>query len=71
MLYLQGLDSDFLEKTPEAKAMREVEQEIIGKAQEAIRAAEAAIQEEKEEAENKVAETKVTKKRTPRKKKED
>jgi hypothetical protein len=66
MLYLQGLDSDFLEKTPEAKAMREVEQEVIEKAQEAIRAAEAAVAEEREEAEAKVAQKK---KRAPRKKK--
>lgn len=67
MLYLQGLDSDFLEKTPEAQAMREVEQEVIEKAQEAIRAAEAAVQEEKEEAEKKT----TKKKKSPRKKKED
>jgi hypothetical protein len=65
MLYLQGLDSDFLEKTPEAKAMREVEQDIIEKAQEAIKAAEAVVEEEREEAKKKVSK----KKRAPRKKK--
>jgi len=31
MLYLQGYDSDFLEKTPEALAMKEVESDIIRK----------------------------------------
>ena len=36
MLYLQGLDSDFLEKTPEAMAIREIEQEIQTKATEAL-----------------------------------
>jgi hypothetical protein len=36
MLYLQGLDSDFLDKTPEAKAIKEIEQEIQTKASEAI-----------------------------------
>lgn len=66
MLYLQGLDSDFLEKTPEAQAMREVEEEVITKAQEAIKAAEAAVEEEREAAKKKVA-----KKKAPRKKKED
>lgn len=65
MLYLQGLDSDFLEKTPEAQAMREVEEEVITKAQEAIKAAEAVVEEEKETAKKKVA-----KKKAPRKKKD-
>lgn len=36
MLYLQGLDSDFFEQTPEAKAMREVETELRAKAAAAI-----------------------------------
>lgn len=36
MLYLQGLESDFLEKTPEAVAIKEIEQEIQTKASEAI-----------------------------------
>ena len=31
MLYLQGYESDFLEKTPEAMAMKEVESDIIRK----------------------------------------
>lgn len=65
MLYLQGLDSDFLEKTPEAMAMKEVEQDIIEKAQDAIKAAEAVVAEEREEAKKKV----TKKKRAPRKKK--
>lgn len=36
MLYLQGLDSDFLEKTPEAQAIKEVELEIQDKAKKAM-----------------------------------
>ncbi len=36
MLYLQGLESDFLEKTPEAQAIKEIEQEIQEKADEAL-----------------------------------
>jgi len=48
MLYLQGLDSDFLDKTPEAVAMREVEEDIINRAEEALKAAEAIVQEEEE-----------------------
>ncbi len=51
MLYLQGLESDFLDRTPEALAIREIEDDIIKKAEEALKAAEAVIQEEKEIAE--------------------
>ena len=36
MLYLQGLESNFLEQTPEAMAMQEVEDELKRKASEAI-----------------------------------
>lgn len=49
MLYVQGLDSDFLERTPEATAMREVELEVIAKAREALEAAKAVTLEEIEE----------------------
>ena len=59
MLYLQGLDSDFLDKTPEAQAMREVEQDVMEKAEALLKATEAVEEEEKEE--------KETKKKTPRK----
>jgi len=45
MLYLQGYDSDFLDKTPEASAMREIETDIITRAA-AEAAAEAASMEE-------------------------
>jgi len=45
MLYLQGLESDFLEKTPEAKAMREIELDLLNKAQEAAKAIEAVNEE--------------------------
>lgn len=41
MLFLQGYDSDFLEKTPEALAMREVQNNIIAKANREIEALEA------------------------------
>jgi len=37
MLYLQGLESDFLETTPEAVAMKEIESEIQEKAAEALK----------------------------------
>lgn len=72
MLYLQGLDSDFLDQTPEAKAMREVEKDILQKAEVAIRAAEAVTEEEKQEEKITVAAKKkpATKKRAPRKKKD-
>ncbi len=46
MLYLQGLDSDFLERTPEAMAMREIEADLIARAEEALKLARA-IEEEK------------------------
>ena len=49
MLYVQGLDSDFLDHTPEAKAMHEVEAEVIQKAKEALEAAKAITMEEIEE----------------------
>lgn len=46
MLFLQGLDSNFLEQTPEAVALREVEADALQKAEAALKAAEA-IEEEK------------------------
>ena len=46
MLFLQGLESDFLEQTPEALAMKEIERDLLAKAEEAIRAAEAVMEEE-------------------------
>ena len=60
MLYLQGLDSDFLEKTPEAVAMKEAQQQIMDEAEKAIKMADAL--EEEEEAK------KSKKKSTPKKK---
>lgn len=66
MLYLQGLDSDFLEKTPEATAMREIEADIISKAEEALKAAKA-IEEEGKALEK--VEKKAKAKRKTRKKK--
>lgn len=72
MLYLQGLDSNFLEQTPEALAMREVEQELLDKAAEAVKAAKAVMVEE-EVAEKKAVKPKkkpATKKKKPVVKKE-
>jgi hypothetical protein len=71
MLYLQGLEPDFLEKTPEAVAMKEVETDILNKAAEAAKALEA-IQKEQEEQEKQEAEIpvkKVAKKKPGRKRK--
>jgi hypothetical protein len=72
MLYLQGLDSDFLDQTPEARAMREVEQDVLQKAEVAIKAAEAIAEEEKQESLEKPVTKKkpAAKKRAPRKKKD-
>ncbi len=66
MLYLQGLDSNFLEQTPEAVAMREVEQELLDQAEEAIKAAQAIAAEEKKQTEEPV---KKSKKKATRKNK--
>ena len=72
MLYLQGLDSNFLDQTPEAMAMKEVETEILEKAQAAIKAAEAVEEEEKTTAKKKTTTRKrTTTKRTTRKKTEE
>lgn len=65
MLYLQGLDSDFLEKTPEAMAMREIETDLINKAEQALKAAQI-IEEERQKAEEEKA--KKPKKRSRKKK---
>ena len=45
MLFLQGLESDFLDQTPEALAMREIEQDVIEKAEEALKAVQAVAEE--------------------------
>lgn len=73
MLYLQGYESDFLEKTPEAMAMKEIEQEIIKKATEEVEAErkaaeEAAKAEEKETKKKPTAKKKTTKKKASTKK---
>jgi len=70
MLYLQGLESDFLEQTPEAVALREVESEIRQKALEAL----AELDKESKEADEPVdepraADKKPAKKKSPRKRK--
>jgi hypothetical protein len=70
MIYLQGLDSDFLEKTPEALALKEIEDDVMSKAEEVVRAAQAMEEEEKfvEEIEAK-EEGKEDKEEKPKKKK--
>ncbi len=75
MLFLQGLDSDFLDQTPEAQAMKEIESEILQKAEDAIRAAEAIIEEEEasivEEPEMNLEEVEVKKDNSKTKKSKD
>jgi hypothetical protein len=68
MLYLQGLDSDFMEKTPEAMAMKEIESDLLHKAEEALKVAQAveeerakAAEEEESAAEEAEEEPKTTK----------
>lgn len=69
MLYLQGLDSDFLDNTPEAKAMREVEEDILDKAREAIALAQANLDKEDEKVSVDTQDKKQKKtKKTPSKK---
>lgn len=65
MLFLQGLDSNFLESTPEAMAMKEVEADVLVKAQKAIKAIEEAAA---EEAIIKEEKAKESTKKTPAKK---
>jgi len=67
MLYLQGLDSDFLEKTPEAMAMKEIEADIMNKAEEALKVAKA-IEKERRVEEEKTVEKKKPKARTRKRK---
>jgi len=47
MLYLQGMDSDFLNKTPEAIAMKEVSDYTMEQATNALKAAQAVAEEER------------------------
>ena len=75
MLFLQGLDSDFLEQTPEAQAMREIESDILRQAEEALKTIEQLEKEEeekkKEKESKKKTKPKTTKKRTTKKKPKD
>ena len=70
MIYLQGLEPDFLEKTPEAEAFREVESEIINKAEEALKVAKALEEERRMEEEKETKKSKPKKTRKPKTKKE-
>lgn len=67
MLYLQGLDSDFLDKTPEAMAIKEIEEEIQNKASETLAELEKNSEDKNEPETGKV--NKTTKKRNSNKKK--
>lgn len=69
MLFLQGLGSDFLENTPEARAMKDIETDVLHKAEMAAQAIEA-VQEEAAAREAAAAKPKKApaKKRAPRKK---
>lgn len=63
MLYLQGLDSDFLEKTPEAQAIREIEEQTQEEARRALEELEKAAEESEnaeKEAPKKTTRTKST-----------
>ena len=66
MLYLQGLSSDFLDQTPEAVAIREIEQETLEAIQAEIRRA-AEEEEAAEEAKKTAAATKAKPKTTRKK----
>ena len=69
MLYLQGLESNFLEQTPEATAIREIEEEIQSQASEALARLEESVAEveKAEEAEEKKPKPAPKKKRSTRK----
>lgn len=71
MLYLQGLDSNFLEGTPEAVAMKEIEADVIKRAEEAVKVAKAMTKEleEKEAGEKKPKKKKPGRKKAADKKK--
>ena len=69
MLFLQGLESNFLDKTPEALAMKEVEKDVVEKAEEALKAVQAVAAEETSLAELVGEEKKPVPKKKPRKKK--
>ncbi len=69
MLFLQGLESNFLDQTPEALAMKEVEKDVVEKAEEALKAVQAVAAEETSLAELVEEEKKPATKKKPRKKK--
>ena len=67
MLYLQGLDSDFLDQTPEAQAIKEVEKEALAAVTEEIKK-EAVLEVKKEATKKPIRKTtrKVVKKTAPK-----
>jgi len=64
MLYLQGLNSDFLEQTPEAITMKEVRDDLTQKAEEALKIAEAIEKEKQVEEEETVKKKAASKTKT-------
>ena len=71
MLYLQGLESDFLDQTPEAIAMKEVEADILKQATEVAKALEAVEEEQKVSDEKPKPVKRAPRKRVTRKKKSE
>ncbi len=67
MLYVQGMDEDIFDKTPEALAMKEVEADTLAKAEAVVKANEAVAKEEAEAEENKKTTRKTTNKTTSNK----
>jgi hypothetical protein len=67
MLFLQGLESNFLEQTPEAVAMKEVQDEVVNRAEAALKAAQAAKSELEDVDEEVEEEPKPVKKTTKKK----
>ena len=70
MIYLQGLESNFLETTPENVALREIEEDLVNKAQETLKVAKALEKEAKVEEEKEIKK-KEEKKVKPRKTRKD
>lgn len=68
MVYLQGLESDFLEQTPEAVAMKEIESDLIEKAEEALKVAKALDEERKKVEEEEAKEEEKDEEEEPKKK---
>jgi len=69
MLFLQGLDSDFLENTPEAVAVKEAERQLLAESEKAINLANAMMEEEAQKKSKPSSNKKKTTKKSSSKKK--